>query len=339
MSFTRQTIETALRATWPGVAVTEVRPLTGGQWAAMAHLRLAGRPDDVPADVVLRVAPDAAMGAKELAVQAAAGDAGIATPRIRLTGPAGGPLVGAWSVMDLAVGEPPIADLDATSAIGRLPALLRRLPRQLADTMATIHRIDPQPVTQQVRAIAPTVALSIDELWAHLRAAAGALPRDGLTIALQRLRDSQPPSRGAVLCHGDLHPLNLLIDDGRVTVLDWTGAAVAPPGYDVAFTRLLLRHPPLVAPGPLRPMIGAGAVVLARSFVERYRRAAPAADLGNLDWYAGLHAARILVDLATWRQARDARAERHPWRLVAPGAIEALRRATGVRVHPAVSTG
>jgi aminoglycoside phosphotransferase (APT) family kinase protein len=316
----------------------DVLPLTGGQWAAMAHLRLAGQPDHIPADVVLRVVPDATMGAKELAVQAAAGDAGIVTPRIRLTGPAGGPLVGAWSVMDLAVGEAPIADLDATAAIGRLPALLRQLPGQLADTMATIHRVDPQPVTRRVHAIAPTVALSIDEVWAHLRAAAGALPRDELTVALQRLRDTQPPSLGAVLCHGDLHPLNLLIDDGQVTVVDWTGAAVAPPAFDVAFTRLVLRHPPLVAPRPLRPMIGAGAAVLADRFVKHYRRGAPAADLGNLDWYAGLHAARVLVDLATWQQAGDARAERHPWRLVAPGAVGALWRATGVRVHPALSS-
>jgi aminoglycoside phosphotransferase (APT) family kinase protein len=333
------TIETVLRDVWSTVEVKDLRPLVGGQWATMAHLRLAGQPGGIPDDVVLRVAPDAAMGAKELAVQAAANDAGIVTPRVHLSGEAGGPLIGAWSVMDLALGEPLIADLDGAAAIRRLPSLLRQLPRVLADTMANIHRIDPRAVTHRVRVVSPSVALSVDELWAHLRAASGALADDELTGALERLHDTRPVQRGGVLCHGDLHPLNLLVDGDTVTVLDWTAAFVAPPAYDVAFTWLLLRHPPLVAPVALRSAIGAGAAVLARRFVHRYRQAAPTADLGDIDWYAGLHAARVLIDLASWQRDGDPRAEHHPWRLVASGATRALRRATGVRIDPALTTG
>jgi aminoglycoside phosphotransferase (APT) family kinase protein len=332
-------IETTLRAAWPAVEVKDLRPLTGGQWATMAHLRLAGQPGAIPDDVVLRVAPDAAMGAKELAVQAAANDAGIVTPRVHLSGEAGGPLVGAWSVMDLAAGESLITDLDGAAAIRRLPSLLRDLPRRLADTMATIHRIDPQPVTDRVRAVAPSVALTIDELWPHLHAATDALADDALTGALERLHQTQPPQRDGVLCHGDLHPFNLLIDADTVTVLDWTAAAVAPPAYDVANTWLLVRHPPLAAPAALRPAIGTGAAVLARRFVHRYRQAAPTAELGDIDWYAGLHGARILIDLATWQRDSDPRAQHHPWRLLATGAAKALQRATGVRVDPTPPTG
>jgi aminoglycoside phosphotransferase (APT) family kinase protein len=322
---------------WPGVEVEEVRPLAGGQWADLAHLRLAGQPDGIPGDVVLRVAPDAAMGAKEMAVQAAVGDLGIATPRVHLTGPAGGPLGGTWSVMDLVLGEPLIADLDGAAALRRLPALLRRMPRQLADTMASIHRIDPRPVAERTRAAAPTVALSVDELWSHLHAAATTLAHDELVGAVEVLHETRPPLRDGVVCHGDLHPFNLLVHDGTVTVLDWTAAIVAPPAYDVAFTWLLLRHPPLLAPGPLRPAIRTGAAVLARRFVRSYRRAVPTADLTDLGWYAGLHSARVLLDLAGWRLAGDVRAERHPWRLVAPGAVTALHRASGVHVDLAIT--
>jgi aminoglycoside phosphotransferase (APT) family kinase protein len=335
VNFDESAVERALRAAWPAVEVKDMRPLTGGQWATMAHLRLAGHPDGVPDDVVLRVAPDAAMGAKELAVQAAASDAGIVTPRVHLAGEAGGPLVGAWSVMDLALGEPLIADLDGGAAIRRLPSLFRQLPRRLADTMATIHGIDPRPVTERVRSLAPSVALTVDELWAHLGAAAAALEDQALTSAFERLRETQPPQDGSVLCHGDLHPLNLLIDDDTVTVLDWTAAVVAPPAYDVASTWLLVRHPPLAAPALIRPAIGAAAAVLARRFVQGYRQAAPAADLSDIDWYTGLHAARVLVDLAGWQRSGDPRAEHHPWRLVAAGASDTLERASGVRVDPA----
>ena len=335
--FDEAAVEATLRTAWPGVEVKDVRALTGGQWATMAHLRLSGQPAGVPSDVVLRVAPDEAMGAKELAVQAAASDAGVVTPRVHLTGEAGGPLAGVWSVMDLALGEPLITDLDGVAAIRRLPALLRELPQRLADAMASIHRIDPHPVAERVRAAAPTVALSVEELWTHLEVAATALGDDRLATALRRLHDVQPTQAGGVLCHGDLHPLNLLVHGGTATVLDWTAAVVAPPAYDVAFTWLLLRHPPLLVPGPLRPAIGAGAAVLARRFVRRYRRLVPTADLGDVDWYVGLHAARVLVDLAGWRRTGDPRAEHHPWRLVAPAAVTALRRASGVHVEDVVS--
>jgi hypothetical protein len=50
---------TTLRALWPAVEVKDMRPLVGGEWATKAHLRVAGQPDGVPDDVVLRVAPDA----------------------------------------------------------------------------------------------------------------------------------------------------------------------------------------------------------------------------------------------------------------------------------------
>jgi aminoglycoside phosphotransferase (APT) family kinase protein len=337
VTFNEAVVEATLRTVWPGVEVKDLRALTGGQWATMAHLRLSGQPAGVPSDVVLRVAPDEAMGAKELAVQAASSDAGIVTPRVHLMGEAGGPLGGVWSVMDLALGEPLITDLDGAGAIRRLPSLLRELPRLLADTMASIHRIDPRPVIERVRAAAPTVALSIDELWTHLETAAAALGDDRLSTALERLHDSRPPQDRGVVCHGDLHPLNLLVDDDTVTVLDWTGAVVAPPAYDVAFTWLLLRHPPLLAPGPLRTAISAGATVIARRFVRRYHQAEPEADLANIDWYVALHAARLLIDLAGWHRTGDPRAEHHPWRLVAPGAVNALRRASGVHVDHTLS--
>jgi aminoglycoside phosphotransferase (APT) family kinase protein len=324
----------ALRGSWPDVDLaTEPRPLTGGYWATILHLRLTGIPTDVPDDVVLRVVPDAEMGAKEIAVQAALAEAGAPTPTIHLTGPAGGPLDNAWAVMDLASGEPLLTGLDGAAALRNLPRILASLPAQLAETMSAVHHIDPAPVVQRVRAAAPTVALTIDEFLPHLRAGAELAGRLDLVDALEVLALQAPPLAGVVLCHGDLHPFNLLRDGGRISVLDWTAALVAPPAYDVALTRLLLRYPPLAAPPALRPLIGAGAVALARRFVRRYHQANPSADLTNLDWYTGLHATRVLIDLATWHNADDARATDHPWSLIAPGAVTELTRITGIGLN------
>jgi aminoglycoside phosphotransferase (APT) family kinase protein len=321
----------ALHGTWPAADLADKpRPLTGGYWATILQLRLTGAPQGVPDDVVLRVVPDAEMGAKEVAVQAALAEAGAPTPRVHLSGPAGGPLVDAWAVMDLAAGDPLLAGLDGAAALRNLPRILARLPVQLADTMSAVHDIDPGPVVQRVRSVAPAVALTVDELWPHLRSRAELTGHQDLVDAVDALAVQLPPQGDVVLCHGDFHPFNLLHDGGRISVVDWTGALVAPPAYDVAFTRLLLRYPPLAAPPALRPVIGAGARVLARRFVRRYRQANPTADLTNLDWYIGLHATRVLIDLATWHSAGDARAIDHPWTLIAPGAVTELRRITGI---------
>jgi len=323
----------ALRPTWPAIEfAAEPRPLTGGYWATIFHLRLTSAPPGIPDDVVLRVVPHPEMGAKEFAVQAALAEAGVATPIVRLTGPAGGPLGNAWAVMDLAAGEPLLADLDGVAALRRLPRILAHLPAQLADTMASIHRADPQPVMRRVRAAAPTVALNIDDLTTHLRAGAELADRDDLVDALDTLTAQTPPQDDTVLCHGDLHPFNLLRSADRITVLDWTAAVVAPPAFDVALTRLLLRYPPLAAPAALRPLIGTGAKVLAGRFVHHYHQVRPAADLTNLDWYTALHATRVLIDLATWQNTADPRATHHPWTLIAPGAATELTRTTGVSI-------
>ncbi|HET6953650.1 MAG TPA: phosphotransferase [Acidimicrobiales bacterium] len=321
-------IAEALRGSWPDVELLcEPSPLTGGYWAAMWRVRLTGTPAGIPGELVVRVMPDATMGAKEMAVQAAVARAGITTPRVHLTGPPGGPLGNAWAVMDLAPGAPSIAGLDGAAALRRLPRLATALPHQLAEAMAGIHRVDPAPVAAAVREAAPSAAFTVDELWTRLRASVAGTGRADLDDALDRLVAGEPRRARAVICHGDFHPFNLLTSATRTTVLDWTGAVAAPPAYDVAFTWLLLRYPPLAAPPALRPVIGAAAAALARRFVHLYRRANPAADLTGLRWYVGLHALRILSDHQTWARNGDRRAREHPLSLVAPGATRALRRA------------
>ncbi len=64
------------------------------------------------------------------------------------------------------------------------------------------------------------------------------LPRSTRRRALDVL-DALPD--GDVLCHGDFHPENVLVDDGRPTIIDWLDAATGHPAADVARTSLLLR--------------------------------------------------------------------------------------------------
>ncbi|MGP3965876.1 hypothetical protein ACTWPT_59040 [Nonomuraea sp. 3N208] len=61
-----------------------------------------------------------------------------------------------------------------------------------------------------------------------------------------------------------------------------------------------------------------------------YRAANPRAEIGPLDWYVGVHAVRILSELAVWQREHDPRSNSHPWRLLAPAATVLLTRATGI---------
>lgn len=195
-----------------------------------------------------------------------------------------------------------------------------------------MHRLDPEPVTAAVQATATGVAWSAGDVLRQLRAGAEVAGRDDIVAALDALAIDQPSAGGEVVCHGDLHPFNILERDGELVVLDWTGAVVAHPCFDLAFTELLLANPPLELPGPLRPLGRAAGTLLARRFVAGYARANPHVSLDRLDWYRALHSARVLVEATNWRAVHGPGGARHPFLSVAPAAAAHLSAATEVAV-------
>jgi len=328
----RTLVATRIADAWPGTTLgAEPVPMAGGFWAAMYRIRLAGQPERVPADVVFRIAPDEGMGAKEIAVQRTVAEMEFATPRVRVAGSNDDELGGVWSVMDFATGAPPLGDLNGVTALRRAPALFARMPVQLAVAMAGIHALDPDPVSIAVASAAPTAAWSVDQLLGHFEAAAEGLGRPDLVGAIRQIAQRRPREGATVICHGDLHPFNLLIDEsGAVTVVDWTAAIRAEPVYDVAFTAMLVGNPPLDAPGPLGGVIGWLGSRLARRFINRYGSIAPHRDLGALDWYRALHGTRILVEAASIEAQPGPQGGAHPFTTLMPAATAAIRAVTGV---------
>jgi aminoglycoside phosphotransferase (APT) family kinase protein len=55
------------------------------------------------------------------------------------------------------------------------------------------------------------------------------------------LLDNKPPEPSQLcICHGDFHPMNILVRDGQLTaVLDWPGFMIGDPAMDVAATMML----------------------------------------------------------------------------------------------------
>jgi aminoglycoside phosphotransferase (APT) family kinase protein len=322
-------------AAWPQLRVAGApEPLRGGFWARMWRVRVSGQPDEMPAEVVVRFAPHQEMGAKEAEVQGAVADLGFRTPRVWRSTPAAPPIDGWWSVMDFAPGAPLLAGLQGAAVLPRAPSLVLTLPVQLAEIMASLHRLDPQPITDAVQRAAPEVAWTVPDVVCQLRLGAEATGRADVAAALDHLATRTPMSAHPVICHGDLHPINVLADANGLTLLDWTGSLLADPCFDVALTELLLANPPLPLPALLAPVVRAAGKVLARRFVTAYRRANPAVSLAELDWFRALHCARVLVNDTELRAAHGPDGGGHPLHLVAPAAANHLAAATGVAIGP-----
>lgn len=296
------------------------RRLAGGFWAELVVFQLRGAPAAWQGGLVARVMPDAWIAAKETAIQSELAAKGYPTPRVHVAGGPGDGLGQGFMVMDLAPGAPVLAGLSGFRAILALPRLARQLPDLLAQSMARLHRMDVAPVRASL-ALAGVGEHGIDDVLIGLREGAARCGRDDLVAVADWLRAHPPAPAPTVVCHGDLHPFNLLVDTARnVTVLDWSAALTAPALYDVAFTGLILSEPPVAVPTVLRPAVRAAGRLLARRFRGSYSQQADAAvDWASLAWYEGVVCLRALVEVAGWVAAGAVDEHQgHPWLLCGP---------------------
>jgi aminoglycoside phosphotransferase (APT) family kinase protein len=118
------------------------------------------------------------------------------------------------------------------------------IPTLLGETHAALHTIDPHPLISTLhKQGVDEYRYSLNRRFDWLKEKARTLPWIGEGV--RWLIDHRPPDPGHfAVCHGDFHPLNILVDDGTVTgVLDWPGFAITDPVFDVANTLVLLTIP------------------------------------------------------------------------------------------------
>ena len=154
------------------------------------------------------------------------------------------------------------------TVIGRKPWLALPSMYRLARVHALIHQ---PPVPGGLRAQSQVLARDIQHSPADAptRAAAAAV-----------LAASHRASR---LCHGDLHPGNVIDSAGGLTVIDWSKASIGHPAADVARTELLLRFAPLAGPVARISLVKFGRWLAAMCYVRSYL------------WHAGMARADVLA--------------------------------------------
>jgi aminoglycoside phosphotransferase (APT) family kinase protein len=327
---------TVLRSVTGAPALAYSRPpvrLTGGFWAELFAFSLAQPPDGWPRDLVVRVMPEANTARKETVIQRAVAVAGFPTPAVRAAGGPDDGLGHAFMVMDRAPGAPLLSDLSATGALGRGRALFGEIPRVLASTMAQLHALDTEPIRGQLVANGAAM-VSISSMLAVMRQRAAEFGRPDLAQAAQWLIDHPARPAPDVICHGDLHPFNLLLDGSRVTLLDWSTALLASRSFDVASTSLVLSEAALEGPDWLRPPVRWIGRRMAGRFRRSYQRTAGVVlDQAELAWHQAVVCLRALVEMSGWTHAGQEGAHGgHPWLASRSAFAACLTAATGVAV-------
>jgi aminoglycoside phosphotransferase (APT) family kinase protein len=309
-------------------------PMRGGFWAELFSFSLVNPPDGWPADLVARLMPDPGSARKETIVQRAVAAAGFPTPFVRAAGGPDGGLGRAFMVMDRAAGGSALSGLDGGLTPAAVPRLLRQIPELLATSMARLHALDPDLVRGELEQVRE-VPVTLPGLLGALARFAAEFGRPDLASAARWLTDHPAAPSPDVICHGDLHPFNLLADGDRVTVLDWSTALLAPRAYDVGFTSLLLSEPPLRVLGWQRPPVRVFGRVLARRFVRGYQRqTAVTFESGELRWHQAVVGLRALVEVASWvHEGADGARAGHPWLVSGPAFARRLTTLTGVPVR------
>jgi aminoglycoside phosphotransferase (APT) family kinase protein len=270
----------------------------------------------------------------ETIVQRAVAEQGYPTPRVVLDGFDEG-LGGTFMVMERVDGVPLLAGLRIGRALFRLPKTLRGLARQLSVVTVQLHDLDPQPVIDSLQHAGIDIAtLGVAARLDEIRAAAAQASTAGFDELLTWLDHRHPVLTPAVVCHGDIHPFNMLMtDDGSFNVLDWTNANLCRRELDVGFTAALLYCAPLEVPRVAERAIRAMTASLAHRFIDMYRRMAPI-NLDVVEWFETLQYGRCLAAVAAASVVDDGIVgEGHPFRVSTPAMIRQLRMITGVTIE------
>ncbi|MFA5774531.1 MAG: phosphotransferase [Ilumatobacteraceae bacterium] len=293
--------------------------LSGGFWAENWILNFAPpSKSTLPDRVVLRIAPDPILALWENTIQSGVAKQGYPTPKIYFSDTAHGDNR-AWCIMEFVDGMPLLPGIEVVRTFAKLPRLAKSISETLARATADLHRIDIEPIEPELAKLSDQ-PISADGLIDEYLSRISELPDLSLRNAVKALAANRPVVSKRVICHGDMHPFNVLVRDSNYIVLDWTSARIADPVFDVAYTSLLVANPPLKAPKVLRPTINWTGRFLTKRFLASYEEFSKTnIHLDAFEWYQALQALRIIFDLENWK-VNDIAGTRsgHPWFIMEP---------------------
>ena len=290
--------------------VERLAPATAAMDSTIIFVTLAGDglPDAWRRPLVLRVKPDTQRyeeGRREAAVHAWLAAVGYPVPQVFEVFAPG------------ELGSLPVQAVDRApgrsmlDAVARRPWRVREVLHRFAALHVQLHRLPVEgfPVGDDL----------LDRRLAFVRVTSRKIEDRALAEALDAVEPIAPRLRAAPpsVCHGDFHPLNVLLSGEDVAVIDWTDAGVGDRHGDVARTALLFELAAIAATGSIaRRVLDRVGPRLRRTYLRAYRRQL-ALDHDRLALWTPVHllhgwsqAVALHADATT--AAGDHRAQRVP---------------------------
>lgn len=193
-------------------------------------------------------------------------------------------LGGEFIIMDFLNGEPMGESLPKEVILGKL-----------AETHVSLHKINPAAVIERLK----TSTIKPEWYDGTIFIDTYAKKSEMLKPALKWMKENEPSDRQNVLCHGDFHPLNILVDDGKVSgVLDWSASRIGEPERDVASTFCNLA---IYGPMGIPDFDWKG---LAENYIKEYQLLSKL-DSEKLNYYKAVNSVGAIEVLDLYQLAQD----------------------------------
>ncbi len=292
--------------------------LQGGFETQIYRFQLEGAQDEFAQPLILRLYParySSGNAVWESTIQNALISADYPVAKAHLLCTEMSVLGGAFFIMDYLPGEPLIN------------APLELVPDLLGQNHAILHQIDTDPLVKTIHAAGiDRSSLFLNQRYDAIIKRADEFP--WLREAVDWLVKNRPPEpEQLAVCHGDFHPLNILIQDGQVTgVLDWPGFLISDPALDIANTIVLITIPfKHLAPTLGMEISNIDFEKFAEVYLNAYQ-AEKSINIAHLDYYR----VRRCVN-ALFEGAQGQSSWRHP--LIIKELLEFVNSITGIHIR------
>lgn len=263
--------------------------MAGGYDTTTVAFELSNPPTSLASGLVLRLfkREDHALRPNfEAAFLNGLADQGFPCPRALIVG-SGGDIDGSnFIVMNRAPG----------SVMGLSFSRLLKIPRVLADIHVRLHEMDTAPVLKLLsEANVPDSIEIIEQDMERMRQNSEEAGKDDLVTAVEWLQAEWRRPDRQVICHGDLHPFNLLELNGEISsVLDWGNSRIGAPEMDVANVATIFRAGPIHIPRGFGPLFAAFIRYSTRRYVGLYAKQREL-DRERFNYYRALRSLQALV--------------------------------------------
>ena len=251
-------------------------PLQGGCETHVYYFKLNGVQEELSNTLVLRLYPnfyDPKDVVLEKTIQDLLASEGLPVPRTYFICTDITILGGAFFIMEFLQGKL------------MLTAPLETIPHMLGETHANLHKLNPEPLIKSLNEqgiknfrltnnLDKLYSLGNKQIWLH--------------PVIEWLKENRPDGKDQlVICHGDFHYLNLLINEENVSgILDWSCFLVADPLFDVANTIVIIT---LISKHLLPLAIASFSIVnwetFAQKYLSAYQMINPILNLKHLNYY------------------------------------------------------